>query len=287
MRVTDGTLEEVRRRGFALVPGFLGAAELAAAQEALWLHFPRPADYFADPDAHRWLARSQFAGLQLFPYRSWDLNRLAFHTDLVDAAERFLGTTDLDLYKVELWGKYSGAVDYDQPHHRDFGNHSLVVPHRDGWAPQMTTFILLSDVTEADGPTKLIPRPVGDPIPFTPRELEPGDLWDQEVAATGPAGTLLIYTTDILHRGSAFLGEGRSRFALLADYAERGRPWMGKMSWPGRALDPSMHDVMVRASVRERDLLGFPPPGSPYWSDQTIADVAARWPGIDLSPYRP
>ena len=36
--------------------------------------------------------RSQFAGVEEFPYRSWDLNRLAFHPDLVDAAERYLGT---------------------------------------------------------------------------------------------------------------------------------------------------------------------------------------------------
>jgi hypothetical protein len=36
----------------------------------------------------------------------------------------------LSLYKVELWAKYSGAANYDQPLHRDFGNHTLVVPRR-------------------------------------------------------------------------------------------------------------------------------------------------------------
>ena len=42
--------------------GFLGAGELAAAQEALWLHFPRPEEYFADTAAYAWLATSQWAG---------------------------------------------------------------------------------------------------------------------------------------------------------------------------------------------------------------------------------
>lgn len=286
MRVSDDALAEVRSRGFVVVPGFLTAAEVAAAQEALWLHYPRPEDYFADPAAYGWLAASQFAGLQLFPFRAWALSGLALHPSLVDAAERFLGTSEIELYKGELWAKYSGATDYDQAHHRDYGNHSLVVPRRDGWATQMTTFLLLSDVTEHDGPTCLIPREIGDAYPFTPRQLAKGELVDAEIPALGPAGTLMIYTTDILHRASTFDGPGRSRFALLADFAARGRPWMGKMSWPGRALDPNMHEVLVRSSVRQRDLLGFPPPGSDYWNEQTLTDVAARWPSIDLTPYR-
>ena len=49
MRVPDSTLDEIRTRGFSLLRGFLAPDELAAAQEALWRHFPRPDDYFADP----------------------------------------------------------------------------------------------------------------------------------------------------------------------------------------------------------------------------------------------
>ena len=66
---------------------------------------------------------SQFAGLRLFPTRGWAVNRLAFHPDLVDLAERYLDTDDLQLYECEIWAKYAGAIDYDQPQHRDFGNH--------------------------------------------------------------------------------------------------------------------------------------------------------------------
>ena len=63
MRVSDATLAEVRERGFSLMKGFLSDAELAAAREALWLHFPRPEDYFADSDAFARYAASQFAGV--------------------------------------------------------------------------------------------------------------------------------------------------------------------------------------------------------------------------------
>ncbi len=285
MRIPDSVLRTIRDEGYAVVEGFLSPDELASARAAVFEQFPPPETYFADPGSHEHLVRHQFSGLRVGPFPSWDLTRLAFHPDLVDAAERFCGTADLDLYKIELWGKYSGAVDYDQTHHRDFGNHSLVVPRADGRWPQLTTFTLLSDVTDADGPTKVVPRSVGDRHGLTPLHLGVGDLAEHERSVVGPAGSLFLYTSDVLHRGSAMTGERRSRFVLLADYAARGNPWMGKVSWPGRALQPGFAELMVRASPRERDLFGFPPIGNEYWNEQTLRDVAARWPGIDLSPY--
>jgi len=284
VRVLDGALEEVRERGFALVEGFLTPAELEAAQQALWLHFPRPEEYFAEPARFADYARSQFAGVEEFPYRSWDLNRLAFHPDLVDAAERYLGTSELHLYKVELWAKYAGAVDYTQPLHRDYGSHSLVVPRDDGAYQQLTTFIFLSDVTAADAPTCLVPFADGKDVPYTPLYLDFGERADVEVAATGPAGSLLVYRTDILHRGSNFTVTARSRFSILADYQTRGTTWRGKMAWP-KDSPKRWAKLIPQCSVRERDLFGFPRPGDPYWNEQTIAGVAARYPGIDMSPY--
>lgn len=286
MRVDEEHLREVRERGFTVVPGFLEPDRLSAAQEALWEIFPRPEVYFADPDAHPRFARSQFAGLRLFPYGAWALDGLAVHPDLVDAAQRLCGTDDLELYKIELWGKYAGAVDYDQAHHRDYGNHSLVVPRRSDRHLQVTTFLLLSDVTEADGPTKLVPRAVGDAVPFVPRELPMGALFEHEVAATGPAGSLVVYRTDVLHRGSNFTAPGRSRFALLVDFQPRGWSWTGKMAWPAHALSRGWTEAMVRMTPRERRLFGFPAPGDPYWDAQTLADVGARYPGMDMTPYR-
>jgi len=285
VRVPDASLDEVRERGFTLMEGFLAPDELAAARRALWRHFPTPEDYFADPDAHAAYAGGQFAGVLEFPYRSWDLNHLAFHPDLVDAAERFLGTTELHLYKVELWAKYAGAANYDQPLHRDFGSHSLVVPRTDGRYRQLTTFIFLSDVTEEDGPTRIVPYERGRDVPFTPLYIPFGELADAEVVETGPAGSLLAYRTDILHRGSDLTGTGHARFSILADYQARGTTWGGKMAWPKQAPE-RWAKLIPQCSVRERDLFGFPRPGDDYWNEQTLADVALRYPGIDMTPYR-
>jgi len=285
VRVSDAALEALRERGYVLIEDFLAPDELKTAQEALWLHFPTPEDYFTDPASYSEYATSQFAGVQEFPYRSWDLNRLAFHPDLVDAAERYLQTAELHLYKVELWAKYAGAVNYDQPLHRDYGSHSLVVPRLDGRYQQLTTFVFLSDVTDEDGPTRIVPYEQGKEVPFTPLYLEFGALAGVEVSATGPAGSLLIYRSDILHRGSDMTGAGRSRFSLLADYQARGTTWAGKMSWPKHSPQ-RWAKLIPKCTVRERDLFGFPRPGDDYWDEQTLADVALRYPSIDMTPYR-
>jgi hypothetical protein len=285
VRVPDSVLDEVCDRGYSMFEGFLEPDELRAAQEALWLHYPRPGEYFADPDRFPQMAGDQFGGVLEFPYKSWDINRLAFHPDLVDAAERYLGTAELHLYKVELWAKYSGAVNYDQPLHRDFGSHSLVVPRLDGRYQQITTFVYLSDVDADDGPTRIVPFDAGESVPFTPLYIGFGELAGSEFAATGPAGSLLMYRTDILHRGSDFTAEGRSRFSLLADYQARGTTWGGKMSWPKQAPQ-RWAKLIPQCSARERDLFGFPRPGDPYWNEQTLADVALRYPGLDTSIYR-
>jgi hypothetical protein len=285
MRVPDKNLAEVWDQGFTVVEGFLDPQTLAAAREALWGVYPRPEDYFADPARHPDFATSQFAGLRFFPYRDWALNRIPVYPDMVDAAERFLGSDDIEVYKVELWAKYAGAINYDQAHHRDFGNHTLVVPRADGRHVQMTTILLLSDVTDDDGPTRLVPVQQTRDLPLIPREQPMGAFFDREVAAAGPAGTLLIYKTDVLHRGSDFGGPGRSRFVMLTDFTQRGWPWNGKMSWPDRAGRPAMGEALSRMNPRQRQLFGFPPPGSDYWNAQTLRDVALRYPAMDMGPY--
>jgi hypothetical protein len=32
-------------------------------------------------------------------------------------------------------------------------------------------------------------------------------------------------------------------------------------------------------------LFGFPPPGHPYWTAETLAGLSRRYPGIDISPW--
>ena len=108
VRVPDRCLLELRDRGYLVFEGFLGADEWRPRRKRL-AALSAPEEYFAERAAHGWLATDQWAGIIGGPWRSWDLNRLAFHPDLLDLAERFLGSADLRLYEAELWAEYAGG----------------------------------------------------------------------------------------------------------------------------------------------------------------------------------
>ncbi len=65
-----------------------------------------------------------------------------------------------------------------------------------------------------------------------------------------------------------------------------GRLGLAKIAWPDRAIAPGWTEAMVAMSVRQRDLFGFPPPDSDYWTPETLAGVAARYPRMDMGAYR-
>lgn len=287
MSVSNHHLDELIECGYTIVEGFLTPEELKDAQDALWQVFPHPEKYFVDPSKYPHYGASPWAGLRNGPWPAWALNRLTFHPDLVDLAERFLGTSDLHLYKTQLWAKYGGGADYAQAHHRDFDNHSIVVPRRSDPRRQMTSWILLSDVADEDGPTKVVPYDLGKDVPYWPNHLQKAEMFGVEVSATGPAGTLFSYRTDTLHRGSAVTGDCRSRFVLAADYQGWDQRWIGKMAWPDHTSNPGWNEMIERATPRERLLFGFPAPGDPYWDGQTISDVHARYPNMNMAPYLP
>jgi hypothetical protein len=159
------------------------------------------------------------------------------------------------------------------------------VPRPEPRYQQITTFIYLSDVTDEDGPTVIVPYDAGKGVPYTPLYLPFGELAGSEVRCVGPAGSLLVYRTDILHRGSNFTAGGRARFSILVDFQVRGMTWGGKMAWPKQSPE-RWAKFIPQCTVRQRDLFGFPRPGDPYWTDETLTGVAERYPGIDLAPYR-
>ena len=177
MRIPDEKLAEVFDRGFTVVEGFLDKPTLAR----------RPGRAVGDLSAARGLFRrpGRLSEVRQEPVRRpavlplpvLGAERVPVYPDLIDAAERFLQTKEIDCYKIELWAKYAGAIDYDQTHHRDYENHTIVVPRADQLMPQMTCFILLSDVTELDGPTKAVPLEKTRHIPL-------GDHPDQDGRAS-------------------------------------------------------------------------------------------------------
>jgi hypothetical protein len=296
MHVSDHHLSEITTRGFTVVENFVEPELLAAAQENLWDLYPKPDDYFAASDEHNALVATQFSGMNYFPFPGTALNQLVVHPDLVDAARRYCGTSDLDIYKIELWAKYSGGIDYDQVHHRDFIGHTLTVTKEADPFPMLTTFILLSDVTLDTGPTKVVPLEHTRDLPRHLGEFDPNSdgggafgrdaFRDVEVSVTGKAGTLFAYHPDIVHRGSSLLGHHASRFVLLVDFSPVRQRWTGRQSWPTHATNSQWKPAMEAMSPYERTLFGFPGVDDDFWDEQTIRDTGLRYGAMDMTPYR-
>jgi ectoine hydroxylase-related dioxygenase (phytanoyl-CoA dioxygenase family) len=285
--LTADQLQRFDEDGFVVVPDVLDADEASELLHAAWENFPAPEQYFADPESFAHLVATPFSGLANFPWVSPRLNRLAAHPRILAIVRQILGVDDIRLYKGELWAKYGGATDYDQHHHRDFGNHTLVVPTLTArrWM-QVTTFTYLCDVDESNGATAAVPKQHSANIPMGERRTQPGDLRDCEVLAAGAAGSTLFYSTEVFHRATAIKDPTASRFTVLLDYKSADNSWTNKHAFGHLGQKREMIEFVTNVDPDTRTLLDIPAPGHPYWTTQTIADMEVRYPGIDMEPYR-
>ena len=103
--------------------------------------------------------------------------------------------------------------------------------------------------------------------------------------ASGPAGSVLAYRPDVYHRGTAMTSRAEARFLLHVAYRPADADWVGFHTWPVAGEGFDWHRFVPHASVRQLTVLGFPEPGHPYWTPETLAGVGARYPSLDMAPW--
>ncbi|HEV2369830.1 MAG TPA: phytanoyl-CoA dioxygenase family protein, partial [Acidimicrobiales bacterium] len=215
--------EYFREHGYVVLPAYLTDDDLRPAQVELGLLFPSAEEYHdgQDPDRQARFTGGAFAGVDPFPYASVEWSLLGVSAPIVELAEGLLGTSAVRLYEGHNWAKYTGAADYDQQLHRDYANHTPVVPTRDPALGEVEMFIYIHEVPEDHGPTHVVSQVHTAHLPLWPpritREDHPG-VYAEEVSAAGPAGTVLAYKTDTFHRGTSMTAPRGARFALKASY---------------------------------------------------------------------
>jgi hypothetical protein len=110
--------------GFVILPGFIPADDLTPAAAELGLMFPSAEDFHTGTDERRdRFIGDEFAGIDTFPFASTHLSLLAVH-------HRVLAL----------------ACDYDQDLHRDYLNHTILVPTTAPGCRQVEMFVFLHDV---------------------------------------------------------------------------------------------------------------------------------------------
>ena len=297
-----------------LIEELVPRAEIDAALEDLWLLYPRPEEFHASAAAEDSRRREfldaadgrhvvasapkpaegpafraeQFLGRRQFPFPgSGALNRLAVHDNLVDFAERALQSTDLRLYQMALWAKYTGVADYEQPLHQDH-NHSIVPPRMEpGWW-HVEGFLYLSDVDDGVAPTRAVTvRDSAGRLQLTP--LSPDDapeLYAAEVSAAGPKGSYLAYRPDVFHRGVNLTRPGGARFLYGLSFKLGGHDWIGYENAQPSSTVGRFIRFAESCTPRELALFGVPLPGHPFWTATMLDAMAQRYPGLDLTPWR-
>ena len=294
----DAAADRWRRDGWTLIEGLIDEATMGqVAEELAELDVPPPtgptrrADRAGADDKPRFRS-AQFDGTHLFPLPGAPtLNRLVVHPAIVDFATRAIGTDDLRLYQSRLWSKHGDHTDYEQPLHRDL-NHSLVPARSEpGWW-HLECFLYLGEVDGDSGAPRLVPQTAIDrggvqvPSGRSPvdRSDHPG-LYDLEVPAVGPAGSLLAYRSDVWHRG-VDIGPGRERHVLVVAYRPGQAEWIGFDAHPPLVNSPDFRTFVEASTPEELALLGIPRPGHRYWTADLVDGMAEIYPALDLEPWR-
>lgn len=293
-----------RKDGFVILPGFIPEEELRPAVDELGLMFPS-ADGFhdgSDPRRDRFIG-DEFAGIDSFPFASTEVSLLAVHSRLAELAQALLAGDDLRLYGAETWAKYTGAADYEQKLHRDYLGHTILVPSEEPGCQQVEMIFYLTDVPEQLGPPHLLSRAHTGSLRAKPNWYPRGDVADDksglvatkgrpdlygaEISGAGPAGTVIAFETGTFHRGTQLTASRGVRYSMQVCYRPAAVQWGDRLAWAARTFEPVWSRFVERATPQQLQLFGFPPPGHRFWTPRTLAGMAERYPGLDLTPWRP
>jgi hypothetical protein len=279
------------RDGWCLLDHFLPAGDVAEGQKDIADLFP-PAESIAEELDAGGTTRFDLrwdTSKPSFPFDGQALNRLALHERLIGLAEDLLETDQVRMYQGIASAKYTGGTsDYEQLLHVDYGNHTLVVPRAEVGYQHLELFIYLSDVTPETAATRIVSRQLTEDIPVERMYLhltEYESIYRAEVPASGPAGSVLAYRPDVYHRGTALTAPRSARFMLHVAYKPVATDWLGYHAWPFHAEGMAWNRFVQDATPRQLAVLGFPEPGHPYWTEETLRGVSARYPRLDMAPW--
>lgn len=321
--LSDSQVRDWREKGHTFVSGLVPVAVVSELIEAVTDAVPPPGTE-ASESFTSFGSKLQFpSALAGFNSLTLDPAMLAAVAQLLD-----IPVTDLRLTQSTAWPKYGrkhrpgGRMDnQDQRIHVDYPNHTLVHPAEWSRPEAVEIIVYLGDVEDAGGPTAVVPRQgPGDPLYQWPIVNTPGvgaldyindkasaeaylaeerpeiAAWRQQLYASERyvrfhAGDVLLYRHDTWHRGTPMV-EGTLRLAHNLTFRHVEAEWISTLhpgwAWSAYRADKFFEKLIAGASLEQRAVMGFPQPGSRYWTEATIEAVGARHGpfGMDMTPYR-
>lgn len=284
--ISEEHLDNWLEHGYTIVNDFLSKKELARAQQELHSTFPSLEEYTYASS----LYRSSYRGghMKNLPFLGDVLNFVALQPEIVTFAERALETKKIALEQSLVWAKYPGEDDFNLALHMDYRTTMLTYPRKRRPFEDIVFLLYYVDVDEQLGATYVVSKQhVKDEllVPDIRHESEYPELYRHEQPVYVRAGSMLIYNNATVHRASGITASDRVRYSHHIVYQADDAPWMGYCVWANQGLSPELEHFMEQATTRQRELVGFPPPGHDYWDEDMIMGVAARYPNMDMMPY--
>ena len=289
--ISEEDYEHWLKHGYVVVR-LLDDETLASVLDNVYDYFPSWDDYQRRPRRYSALLATAAGTLGprvAFPFVGTALNSVSTHPDLLAFARRVIGINRIMITHSVLIAKYVGARDYDQDLHVDYGNNSLVYPKPDTGIVDLPSITYYTDVTVDLGPTHLVPQEFTRDMSLEPRHRSREnfpDLYRHEFPLTVEAGSTVVYSMNTFHRGSAMRATEGLRFSHHTGFKAAELTWCGQVTFQHQGGTPEMDHFLETATPEQRELVGFPPVGDPYWDDAAVAGVAARYPNMDMEPYR-
>ena len=288
MPLSQQQLDQLLRHGYTILPNFLSAPELASATQNFLRYYPTWDELQSTPERYGGLFDEAESLQTEFPFTGDALNDISTHPRIIDLVEKLLATPDILLSQSAIWAKYAGAADYEQGLHLDYQGNTLVVPRDDGDYRQVNLILYYTDVTEDLGPTCVVSQQHTQDLglwpPFRTRKKHPA-LYKNERPILAAAGSLLVFSMRTFHRASHITADAGARFSHHMVWRSAHHNFQGYHHWPRFGEKPELQSFIERATPRQRQVLGFPAPSDPYWTDETRAAVSLRYPKMDMKPY--
>jgi hypothetical protein len=76
------------------------------------------------------------------------------------------------------------------------------------------------------------------------------------------------------------------RYSMQLCFRPSSLQWGQRVGWADRSFSDEWVEFVCRATPRQLQTFGFPPPTHPYWTPEALAGMALRYPKLDLTPWR-
>jgi hypothetical protein len=314
--LTRDQYDAYHRDGFLLVPGIFSEREMDDAIRACdQITYGSSYDEWAakvsqgleDRQIADGISRKDNAGRPQFPTGVRALDGLIENETYLDILVDLLGTDQLHYINGHLFVR-AGPTDRRHPDHPWEGYHfdhdtgSFLPPTQEiGSHDYIGSSIALADITEDCAPTVLLPGSHRQLPQLLPRlhaagvYVPPNSFTDirripefaRAVSPTVKRGTVGFGSSYMVHAAVPFRDKTRQRVhwtlsvgrAANATHNRFGNAYLGGE----RAFAVPFWS---QTTVRVRSLFGWPAPGDPYYTPETLQLLAIHYPAMDLTPYR-